>query len=332
MAWGATGPVKIDSRIKFALLAAKSIDLRWPSYKLETALQFESQRSWSYFKWIQQPLAMTVRCQQFGKWSLYNQRSTGRGLNANSDSGDEDYSIGSLPLETSSEFVEYDHEDRHDLDLFGFATADIQLICRPTVDRRRTWTVVARPSYQFLDHTEQTSENPEKRKDRELLPTVFEGLNIVEDASEGFALELKNLAQFMEVLLADGRTLPSNSTTARYGKGAGSLAVPTSDETRGLNAVLKGLRIISGITLTAEEEQATSEEESEYESTLTDWKKIVAESEVSAKVKIRKPPIDKPRLQAEVTSRSYPTSLMYIHFRNIYRQLIDYSATYPPQL
>jgi hypothetical protein len=53
MAWGAAGPVKIDSRIKFALLAVESMDLRWPSYALESALQFENQRSWLYFKWIQ---------------------------------------------------------------------------------------------------------------------------------------------------------------------------------------------------------------------------------------------------------------------------------------
>ncbi|PMD22177.1 hypothetical protein NA56DRAFT_688308 [Hyaloscypha hepaticicola] len=297
MAWGATGPVKIDSRIKFALLAVESMDLRWLSYKLESALRFESQRSWSYFKWIQQPLAMTVRCQRSGKWPLYNQRSKGRGLDTISDSDDEDYSIRSLPLEISSEFVEYDHGDRHDLDLFGFARSDIRLICIPAVNRRRTWTVVARPSYQFLSHNEQTSEKAEKRNDRELAPTVFEGLDIVEDASERFVLELKNVAQFMEILLTDRGPLPSSSTTAPgRGKGGGSLAAPTNDKARGLNAVLKGLRIISPITLTAEEEPATSEEDSENESTLTDWKNLVAESEVLAKVKIRKPPIDKPRL------------------------------------
>lgn len=310
MAWGATGPVKIDSRIKFALLAVESMDLRWLSYKLESALRFESQRSWSYFKWIQQPLAMTVRCQRSGKWPLYNQRPKGRGLDTISDSDDEDYSIRSLPLEISSEFVEYDHGDRHDLDLFGFARSDIRLICIPAVNRRRTWTVVARPSYQFLSHNEQTSEKAEKRNDRELAPTVFEGLNIVEDASERFVLELKNVAQFMEILLTDRGPLPSSSTTAPgRGKGGGSLAAPTNDKARGLNAVLKGLRIISPITLTAEEEPATSEEDSENESTLTDWKNLVAESEVLAKVKIRKPPIDKPRLSHKLNV--YPFSEYY---------------------
>jgi ParB-like chromosome segregation protein Spo0J len=79
-------------------------------------------------------------------------------------------------------------------------------------------------------------------------------------------------------------------------RGGGSLAAPTNDETRGLKVVLKGLRMINPIPLTAEEEQATSEEESEDESPLKDWKKLVAESEVLAKAKIRKPPIDKPRL------------------------------------
>jgi hypothetical protein len=55
----------------------------------------------------------------------------------------------------------------------------------------------------FFSHNEQTSEKAEKRKDRELAPTVFEGLNIVEDASERFVLELKNEAQFVEILLTD---------------------------------------------------------------------------------------------------------------------------------
>ncbi len=93
---------------------------------------------------------MTVRCQRSGKWPLYNQRSKGRGLDTISDSDDEDYSIRSLPLEISSEFVEYDHGDRHDLELFGFARSDIRLISIPAVNRRLTWNVVARPSYQLL--------------------------------------------------------------------------------------------------------------------------------------------------------------------------------------
>jgi hypothetical protein len=192
---------------------------------------------------------MTVRCHQFGKWPLYNQRSKGRDLNNISDSDDEDHSTGSLPLEISSEFVEYDHGDIHDL--FEFARSDICLICKPAVNRRRTWTVIARPSYQFLSHNEQTSEKAEKRKNRELVPTVFEGLNIVEDASERFVLELKNVAQFMEILLEDRGPLPSSSTTAPgHGKGGGSLAEPTNHETRGLHVVLKGLKIISPITWT----------------------------------------------------------------------------------
>lgn len=79
------------------------------------------------------------------------------------------------------------------------------------------------------------------------------------------------MAQFMEILLTDRGPLPSSSIIAPgRGKGGGSLAAPINDKTRGLNAVLKGLRIISLITLTAEEEPATSEEDSENESTLTD--------------------------------------------------------------
>lgn len=297
MAWGATGPVKIDSRIKFALLAVESMDLRWPSYTLESALGSASQRSWPYVKWIQQYLAMTIRCQQWGKWSFYNQMSKPRGLNTNSDSDEEDYSTGSLPLEISPEFVEYYYGDIHDLDVFEFARSLVKLVCRPTVSHRRTWTVVARPSSRFLSNAEQTSEKPATRRDRNLAPTVFKGLNIVEDAGGRFVLELKNVAQFMEILLSDRGPLPSISVTSPgHGKGGGSLGAPTKDETRGLDAVLKGFRIISPITLTAEEEQATSEEGSEDESTLTDWKKLVAESEVSAKAKIRKPPIEKPRL------------------------------------
>ena len=70
--------------------------------------------------------------------------------------------------------------------------------------------------------------------------------------------------------------------------------------------MLKGLRIINPITLTADEEPATSEEESGDESTATDWKKLVAESEVLAKAKIRKPSLDKSRFPHKLNE--YPFS------------------------
>jgi hypothetical protein len=78
------------------------------------------------------------------------------------------------------------------LRLFGFTTSEVFLVCKRT--RLRSWTVVSRVYLQNRDGVR----NMETRK---LAPSVFEGLKIVTDDSGNYAIELRNVAQFMELLL-----------------------------------------------------------------------------------------------------------------------------------
>jgi hypothetical protein len=55
MAWGATGPIETQSRLKFGILAGEVMDLRYGSYIVESQMdRFDSEKSPVFSKWTSQ--------------------------------------------------------------------------------------------------------------------------------------------------------------------------------------------------------------------------------------------------------------------------------------
>jgi hypothetical protein len=128
------------------------------------------------------------------------------------------------------------------------------------------------------------------------VPSVFEGSEVGE-----FSLTLQNVAQFMEILLDKIDPSVWEQPLIEYGGVSGpwrSSFDEVSGET-GLKAALKivlnTLKIKSPISLTGVVEEEESEDSEEDEVSETEWDKGRAESEVLAKPKIPKPPIEQPR-------------------------------------
>jgi hypothetical protein len=279
IAWGGSGPISVYSRIKFALLAAKVMELNWLEYSLECHIESDAQRSPSFWKWMGQTLPMAVGCQYLGKWTFepYSNKIHSA-IDPGLFRGEPKHAF--LPLNP------IEHTDL-DFDLFGFRTSGVFLACKPT--GRHTWTVITRAYIQFYGNL----------ADRNFVPSIFNGLNVAAVVSGGHILELKNLAQFMEIFLdtldpwvwAD----PENSRPPIAG--AGSLAKRPSKDDRGLGEVIRNLKITSSLKLTENDDAETEDERDEGESFEADWNNLLAESEVLARPRVSRPPIDKPRRQ-----------------------------------
>ncbi|KAI8689479.1 HET domain-containing protein [Fusarium sp. Ph1] len=178
VAWGGKGAVKINCRIQFARLTAEAMELTWPHYQLESSLESESQRSPSFFKWVHQPLAISLRCHTLGEWWFDRQLETTGATIFRSDSRAEVH----LPSDTK------EHDGHLDLHLFGFKTSEVLLACQVT--RGNSWTVVSRAYYASKES-----------RGRQRVPSVFKGLNVAAGGAGGFGVQLENVAQFMEIFL-----------------------------------------------------------------------------------------------------------------------------------
>ncbi|RSL87593.1 hypothetical protein CEP51_002140 [Fusarium floridanum] len=181
VAWAGKGAVKMDSRLHFARMTAEAMDLTWPHHQLESSLESESQRSPSFFKWVQEPLEMSLRSYKLGVWSFHRQLDTTRAAIFRSDSrGDEFY--------LSSDATE--HDVQRDLHIFEFETSKVLLACR--VSGESSWTVVGRAYYA-----------DQETRCRRRVPSVFRGLKIAANGASDSEVQLQNLAQFMEIFLED---------------------------------------------------------------------------------------------------------------------------------
>jgi hypothetical protein len=117
-------------------------------------------------------------------------------------------------------------EDGRDqiLDLFVIAASNIRLACTPI--QQGVWTVVTR-AFARRDHERSAGSHQEKSAPNFMtnigfMCTIFEGLYIIKENSGKFVLELKDAAQFMEILL-DDRGLSSNLGRLQQAKGGASL-------------------------------------------------------------------------------------------------------------
>ncbi|KIM93138.1 hypothetical protein OIDMADRAFT_173399 [Oidiodendron maius Zn] len=282
--WGSMGPISIYSRLKFARLAARVMNLSWPGYLLECRIEFDTQRSPIFWKWVGQALPMAVRCRYLGKWTFTS--SSDLMLQASIDPG----LFIVEPKKVLLPLIPMEHTN-HEFDLFGFETSDIFLACKPT--GHRSWIVAARAYVQF----------DEDLSCRSFVPSIFRGLAIDAVESNRHILKLKNIAQFMEIFLDNlsSSVWASPANTRPPVKGAGFLARRGKDkEDRNLGEVLQGLKITSWLKLTEyddiESEEGNSEEGETYE---VDWNQLLAESEALARPRISRPPIMKPRKQRE---------------------------------
>jgi hypothetical protein len=289
IAWGGTGAIAESSRIHFALLVAKAMNLEWPNHLLESSIDSTLRRSPYFSKWVHQPLLVVIPCRYLGNWTF--QRHSKLGV---AQISPELFEIEPLEvylsLDAGRQFKDLSFH------LFGFGNSNVVLACK--ANTHRSWTVATRAFYRFKKEPLQRLPN------RNFVPSVFEELDIVVDESGRCRIELKNLAQFMELLLDELDTtvwqLPKN--VGPRVEGAGSLKKPKNDNrNRGLDEVLERLKIVSSVTLAGEEE-GSSEESDEDESPEADLDKLLAGSEDLARPRLKIPSLDKPRKQRSSSS------------------------------
>lgn len=283
VAWAGTGPIPIASRVKFARVVADVLNLKWPNYSLESRIQSNTHRSPTFDKWIRQHLIIAIRCQYLGKWtfSQVHKRYLGKAEIS-------PRVFRSEPVAVYLSFHALEPPLDYNFYLFALNTSNVLLACNSF------GTVIARAYYQF---------HGQKIPDREFIPSIFEGLNVrreVGDETGHHVIELSNVAQFIEVLLdeLDPGVWQVSANPPGLSQGGGSLPkVKKTTEDRDLKVVLKGLKITNSMTLTEEDERGDPEESGEDESLEADCERRQGESEVLARPRIRKPPIEKPRSQ-----------------------------------
>ncbi|KAF8854691.1 hypothetical protein BDZ45DRAFT_693214 [Acephala macrosclerotiorum] len=108
------------------------------------------------------------------------------------------------------------------------------------------------------------------------------------------SVELKNVAQFMEIFLDEidpsvWRS-PENSYAMSKGGGGSPAKKLNKKEDRNLGQVLHSLKIPSSLRLTEKDKVENSETDIEDEYPEADWEKLQAESEILARPRIPRPP------------------------------------------
>jgi hypothetical protein len=291
VAWGGKGAVKMNCRIQFARLTAEAMELTWPHYQLESSLESESQRSPSFFKWVHQPLAVSLRCHRLREWSFERQPETTGATIFRSDSGAEVH----LPPDAN------EHDARLDLHLFGFKTSEVLLACQVT--RENSWTVVGRAYY-----------TGQESRGRQRVPSVFQGLTIGADGADDFEVQLENVAQFMEIFL-DKRGLeppwPASSSQLGRERGAGSLRRVKESQNRNLEEVRERLRIRSSVNLDSWGGGGGSVNVMYDDCVDADLDRLLDPSEWLARSQLPSTSVEKPG-QRDGVSPNYPSSNMLL--------------------
>ncbi|PMD33271.1 hypothetical protein L207DRAFT_557891 [Hyaloscypha variabilis F] len=196
-----------------------------------STVELEEQRSPTFFKWVNQPLRITLWGLNLGKWSFERH---GPLLVAQISPRE----FRSEPVQVHLHIFSSYNLPTLEFELLALETSNIFLACQ-----NNHWLLP--------EHAPTLLGGP--GLSRSYVPSVFEGLEVGE-----FSLALQNVAQFLEILL--DKLDPSSP--------------------------------ISLMGVVAEEDSGDSEEDGASE---TEWDKRRAESEVLAKPKIRRPPIEQPR-------------------------------------
>lgn len=294
VAWGGTGPVAVHARIRFARMAARAMNLSWPSYELESSLGAEESAKSRNFtpRWAGRGLAIRLRCQSLGKWTPARGAETVAKVSPDIFAP-EPVSVH-LPLAVSGNL------QGHEFEFFWFPTTNILLACEAI--RPRTSTVLGRA---YFDFNKSTSQGRRQFSGQ----SVFKGLSVSVETGEQCSVELRSVAQFMEVLLdtLDPRVLRQSGFGGSARGAPGSFARPNRDEDdRGLEAMLQGLKITSGMTLLAESAEGAAKEqneEEEEESLDADFETLLAESDALAKARVPKALAEKPKRRRDDASK-----------------------------
>jgi hypothetical protein len=174
-------------------------------------------------------------------------------------------------------------------DLFGFWTSNVFFACKAS--GHKSWTVIARAFVNF------SHDSPPKTH---FVQSVFEGLTVTADDDNRYRVELKNVAQFMEMLLdrLDPQVwaAPSNRGAVSRG-GSGNLAKPSYVKSgyEDLQLILHSQRIKNAVNILNDEEKEEKEDGDEDESLYKDWENLTADCDTLVKLKTSKPRIDMPK-------------------------------------
>jgi hypothetical protein len=290
VAWVASGPIWMGFIIDFARVVADGLDLKWRGYSLESTIESDDQRSPPFFKWVSQPLEITLWGHNLGKWSFQRKDDLMWAQIRPGAFDSEPILVYLLPLsDRQRSFEPY-------FDLLALKTSNVLLACQN--DR-----VVTRAYYQFHGHKllpqrklarigARYQSSDQRLPGESFVPSVFEQMEV------GYSwLKLQNVAQFMEILLDKLDPGVWRQPPRIYGGGllgGGGMNFESSGD-RDLKVVLKNLKIKGLISLTGMEEEDDSEDSDEDESLQAGFERLQAESEALAKPRVRKPPIEKPR-------------------------------------
>jgi len=285
--WAALGPLRNGPIVSFARAIANGLDLEWPDYLLESTIELEDQRSPAFFNWVNQPLRITLWGLNLGKWSF---EPRGPLLVAQITPRE----FRSEPVQVHLPLLSSFHSPTLEFELIALEMSNVFLACQDNHVVARAYCQFHCQDWLLPEHAPTLWGGP--GLSRSYVPSVFEGLEVGD-----FSLALQNVAQFMEILL--DKLDPSVWEQPLIGYVGGSGPWRSSfDEISGetglkaaLKIVLKTLKIKSLISLTGVVEEEDSEDSDEDEASETEWDKRRAESEVLAKPKIRKPPIEQPR-------------------------------------
>ncbi|EEU40601.1 uncharacterized protein NECHADRAFT_75911 [Fusarium vanettenii 77-13-4] len=309
VAWGGKGAVKLNSRIEFARLTAEAMELTWPHHQLESSLEVESQRSPSFFKWVHQPLAISLRCSRRGKWPFHRQLETTGATIFTADSGAEVH----LPRGAN------EHDAYLDLYEFGFETSNVCLACQVT--RQNSWTVVGRVYY-----AKPVSEV------RQRVPSVFQGLTIAADGTGGFGVQLENVAQFMELFLDKCDVRPTRgvglSSLFTRARGAGTLRRVKESKNRNLEEVLEKLKIASSLNLDTWKGGGGSVNGVDDDSVDADLDKLLDPSEELASSRVPSTSVEKPRKRDWASPNSPSSGMLLVSGRSFTGQGLEAPRRY----
>jgi hypothetical protein len=93
------------------------------------------------------------------------------------------------PVEVCMPLNGLQHSTDLTYDLFGFSTSNVFFACKAS--ENKSWTIVTRAFF----------EPSISLRTANFVQSVFEGLTIIADSNNRHRVELKNVAQFMEILL-----------------------------------------------------------------------------------------------------------------------------------
>lgn len=295
VAWEGTGTIEIHSRIRFARLAAKAMNLEWSDYLLESKIESESQRSPNFFKWVDQILKIPIRCVQLGNWSFDRYYKTAKAKIPSGVFLFEPIEIY-LPLDAVEHFTDLD------FDLFGFKTSNVLLACKAT--QYDSWTVIARAFYR-MPHEEQQDY---QAANQSCVRSVFEGLNIIADGASRCSIELNNVAQFMEILLAKlgpgiwGRRPGGGGNHNQNQRPNMPSSGPRESKSMSFVEVLEQLRNTNSVASMQRGKKGNPEEIIDDDSVVADMDKLLAESETLAKPRVPRASVEKPSSRRGSTS------------------------------